>query len=361
MIASVSEGRVSPARSTADVTDSTRSSSEVLPGIARGIALFFGGFTFLNLLGEVLHSGFDATLWWVNLRPLPGGLATGFLAFVAALLFGFAWRGGFQSRIWRAVFVTSMAVLILASIRDAISFYRLLAAGSIGASFPASFSVFVGLSLLLVVVGTRQPHEQDSQRSGGKEKLSLAAAFAIWMAGFPLLQIHSFGWTDYRRPADVAVVFGCRVYRSGDLSPPLADRVRSAAQLYEQGLVRYLIMSGGPGMGDVHETDAMQRYAVELGVPPERILIDREGLSTRATVSNSLPIIRENKFRRVLAVSNYYHLPRIKLCFQRAGQQVFTVPSQHTFGLRMRSFQLAREVVALWAYYLEPVTRLRLG
>ena len=343
-----------PTRSIPVTADSTNSSSGILRGLARGIALFFGGFTFLNLLGEVLHSGFDATLWWVNLRPLSGGLATGVLAFVAALLFGFAWRGGFQSRIWRAVFVTSMAALILASVRDAISFYRLLAVGSIGASFPASFSVFVGLSLLLVVFGTRQPGERDSQRSGGKEKLSLAVAFAIWMAGFPLLQIHSFGWTDYRRPADV-------VYRSGNLSPPLADRVRSAAQLYEQGLVRYLIMSGGPGMGDVHETDAMQRYAVELGVPPERILIDREGLSTRATVSNTLPIIRENKFRRVLAVSNYYHLPRIKLCFQRAGQQVFTVPSRHTFGFRMRSFQLAREVVALWAYYLEPMTRLRRG
>lgn len=342
-------------------TDSTKNSSEILPGIARGIALFFGGFTFLNLLGEVLHSGFDATIWWVDLAPLPGALATGLLSLVAALLFRVAWRGGFQTRLWRAVFVASMAVLILASVRDAFSFYRLLSAGSIGASFPASFSLFVGLSLLAVVVGTRPPAELESQRSCGKEKLSLAAAFAIWMAGFPLLQIHSFGWTDYRRPADVAVVFGCRVYRSGNLSPPLADRVRSAAQLYEQGLVRYLIMSGGPGMGDVHETDAMRHYAVELGVPPERILIDRKGLSTRATVDNTLPIIRQHQFRRVLAVSNYYHLPRIKLCFQRAGQQVFTVPSRHTFGLRMRSFQLAREVVALWAYYLEPVTRLRLG
>ena len=338
-------------------TDSTKNSPKVLPGIARGIALFFGGFTFLNLLGEMLYPGFDATIWWVNLRPLPGALATGFLALIDALLFRVAWQGGFQTRIGRAVFVTSMAVLILASVRDAASYYRMLAFGSIG----ASFSVFVSLSLLIVVIGTRWRRDPESPRLGSKEKLSLAAAFAIWMIGFPLLQIHSFGWTDYCRPADVAVVFGGRVYRSGNLSPPLADRVRSAAQLYEQGLVRYVIMSGGPGLGKVHETDAMQRYAVELGVPADRILIDREGLSTRATVNNTLPIIREYQFTRVLAVSNYYHLPRIKLCFQRAGQQVFTVPSGHTFGFRMRPFQLAREVVALWAYYLEPVTRLRPG
>lgn len=352
---------MSPTQAIPVTADSTNSSLGILRGLARGIAFFFGGFTFLNLLGEVLHSGFDATIWWVSLRPLPGAFASAFLFLVAALLLIAAWRGGFQTRVWRAVFVSSMAVLILASVRDAVSFYRLLSAGSIGASFPASFSVFVGLSLLLVVFGTRNPREPESPKSGRSEKLALATALAVWMAGFPLLQIHSFGWTDYRRQADVAVVFGCRVYRSGDLSPPLADRVRSAAQLYEQGLVRYLIMSGGPGMGDVHETDAMRRYAVELGVPPERILIDRAGLSTRATVNNTLPVIRKRNFRRVLAVSNYYHLPRIKLCFQRAGQQVFTVPSRHTFGFRMRSFQLAREVIALWAYYLEPVTRLRLG
>ncbi|MBC8289528.1 MAG: YdcF family protein [Planctomycetes bacterium] len=344
-------------------TDSTAKPRGLLRGVARGIALFFGGFTFLNLLGEFLHSGFDATIWWINLRPLADAYSTALLIPVAGLLLFVAWRGGFHTRLGRLIFVAAMTALILASVRDALSFYWLLAASSIGASFPASFSVFVGLSLLLVLLGTRHQPERsgDSTKTPHREKFALATAFAVWMAGFPLLQIHCFGWTDYRRPADVAVVFGCRVYRSGNLSPPLADRVRSAAQLYEQGLVRYLIMSGGPGMGDVHETDAMRRFAVELGVPVERILIDREGLSTSATIRNTLPLIREHNFRRILAVSNYYHLPRIKLCFQRAGQQVFTVPSCHTFGLRMRSWQLAREVVALWAYYLEPVTRVRLG
>jgi uncharacterized SAM-binding protein YcdF (DUF218 family) len=331
-----------------------------LRGVSRGIAFFFGGFSLLNLLGESIHPGFDATIWWANLRPLPDWVAMPFLLLAAVSLLTVSVRGEIRSRPIRMVFLATMLTLIFTSARDAVSFYRLLADGEIAASFPFSFSVFVGFSLVLVVVGTwhRQATGEERAKTSRREKLAFASSLALWMAGFPLLQIHCFGWTDYRRPADVAIVFGCRVYRSGALSPPLADRVRSACQLYEQGLVRHLIMSGGPGMGDVHETDAMRRYAIELGVPAENILVDRSGLSTSETVRNTVPLIRKHDFRRVLAVSNYYHLPRIKLCFQRAGQRVFTVPSRHTFGWRLRSWQLAREVVALWAYYLEPMKQL---
>ena len=109
-------------------------------------------------------------------------------------------------------------------------------------------------------------------------------------------------------------------------------------------------------MGSIHETEAMRDLAIRLGIPPERILVDPDGLSTRATVRNTVPLIRRHGFRRILAVSHYYHLPRIKLCFQRAGISVYTVPSQHSIRLPRQSWQLTREVLALWAYYLEPLT-----
>jgi uncharacterized SAM-binding protein YcdF (DUF218 family) len=57
-----------------------------------------------------------------------------------------------------------------------------------------------------------------------------------------------------------------------------------------------------------------------------------------------------------LAVSHGYHLPRVKLTFQRAGVEAYTVPARETFVLPHRPFLLAREVVALWAYYLRPIS-----
>ena len=54
---------------------------------------------------------------------------------------------------------------------------------------------------------------------------------------------------------------------------------------------------------------------------------------------------------RILAVSHFYHLPRIKMTFQRYGRDVYTVPSETTMYALM-PYQLAREDAAFWAYYL---------
>ncbi len=37
---------------------------------ARGLALFLGGFGLLNVVGDFWHPGFDANVWWLDLRRL---------------------------------------------------------------------------------------------------------------------------------------------------------------------------------------------------------------------------------------------------------------------------------------------------
>ena len=54
----------------------------------------------------------------------------------------------------------------------------------------------------------------------------------------------------------------------------------------------------------------------------------------------------------MLAVSHFYHLPRIKLEYQRYGVDVLTVPAHEQRRLRRLPFFIAREVVAIWAYYV---------
>ena len=42
----------------------------MLESLARGFALFLGAFALLNVLGDLWRPGFDATLWWIDLRWL---------------------------------------------------------------------------------------------------------------------------------------------------------------------------------------------------------------------------------------------------------------------------------------------------
>ena len=100
----------------------------------------------------------------------------------------------------------------------------------------------------------------------------------------------------------------------------------------------------------------MKRMALQLGVKEQDVLIDETGLNTQATVKNSEAIFARLQASRVLVVSHFYHLPRIKLAYQRAGWDVYTVPAKETYVLRQTPYNMAREVAALWVYYLRPLS-----
>lgn len=232
------------------------------------------------------------------------------------------------------------------------TYYRLLFFGMITTSVPVPLSLFLAAELLMIVWFCIRPARITSQ---SRKTGLVLAGFAGCVVLFPLAQMLFFGHTDYRRPADVAVVLGARAYADGHPSTALEDRVTTACELYFHGQVGKLIFSGGPGDGSVHETESMCRLAIKLGVRPADILLDTGGINTQATVRDTLPMLKELGAKKVLVVSHFYHLPRVKLAYQRAGWDVYTVPAHQQYFLRQTPFYMAREVAALWVYYLRPI------
>lgn len=245
-------------------------------------------------------------------------------------------------------------LLCFAASANTAQFYLLLARKAVYAGVPIPLSLLIATAFALIsvvsVTGTR-----GEVSNGGLVRtmiMCVACAFVL-----PVAQMFCFGKTDYRRPADLAVVPGAKAYADGRPSDALADRVRTACQLYHEHLVRKLLFSGGPGEGAIHETESMKRMALRLGVKAEDILVDEAGLNTRATAHNTEAICSRLRVSRVLVVSHFYHLPRIKLAFQRDGWEVYTVPANEPRLLRQLPYCIAREVAALWAYYLRPLAR----
>lgn len=319
--------------------------------IARGLALLLGVFTLLNVIGAYRNPGFDANLWWIDVRfanPVARSLllmATG----IGLMSFGIYPRWA-PCRGW----LLSLLLLLLlgAAAMNSWTFYRLVTAGVVRSRsvMPLSLAVMGLLGLILWGIQFRG----RAKSTFAFDRVVFVTSMVLGAVCFPLAQMYSFGLTDYRRPADVIVVFGCRVTKSGVPSMALADRVKTGVELYQQGLGNRLVFSGGPGDGEIHETEAMRDLAVSLGVPPSAIELDREGLNTQATVANMVQKSGSTSRPRVLAVSNFYHLPRIKLCFRRAGWEVWTVPARETRRLYYQEKFMLREVAALWWYYLNP-------
>ncbi|MBN9691642.1 MAG: YdcF family protein [Verrucomicrobia bacterium] len=309
---------------------------------ARGLALFLSGFTLLNAAGVGGLNPGHANLWWIDLRafgaPVSWLLEVGF---AGALL---AWVVRPEMGASRRRMTLALTGLFLAfALINAATVSLLLVRG--GIQNPHGVTLSGCLSLALTGLLWAQHARPPVQRGWG----NTLAAGAIIALGFPLLQAFCFGKTDYRRPAQVALVLGARVYADGQLSDAVADRVRTAAELYREGWVERLIVSGGPGDGAVHETEAMQRYAESLGVPASALSADPLGFNTAATVKNTRIQLAG---QRVLVVSEFYHLPRLKLAFAQAGIEVFTVPAKPDHWLRnwpIRS--LIREVPAFWLYW----------
>jgi len=316
--------------------------------ITRAFALFVALLTTINLMGDLLWPDFDASIWWISLGVLPEWLGKSLLAASALALLAFAFRWPCAAR--RAPFTASLALVLGGfAAMNAITFYFLLATDRIAAGFPVPLSSLICIGMLLVARDAWLCH------SGWQRGLTwrVVAGCLVLFGAFPLAQMLFFGNTDYRRPADAVVVFGARAYKDGRLSDALEDRVRTACELYRSGLARRLVMSGGPGDGAIHETEAMRRYAIEHGVRPEDIFLDEQGLNTEATVRNTVPLFRQWDAGRVLAVSHFYHLPRIKLSYQRAGFEVCTVPARQKYFLSQMPYNMAREVAAFWTYYVK--------
>lgn len=320
--------------------------------VARGLALLLGAFSLLNVLGELRNPGFDANLWWIDLRFANRTVNKVLMVSAGLGLLTFAVRPRFSPlRGWG---LCSLLVLLMsAAAFNWWTFHRLVASHVVQSSalIPLSAVVVGVLALILwgLMFRTRFRESRLLDR--------LAMIFTVAVSGllFPLAQMYCFGLTDYRRPADVIVVFGCRALASGQPSMALADRVATGVELYHAGFADRLVFSGGPGDGDVHETEAMRNWAMRLGVPAEAIELDREGLNTQATVSNLVARYKSASSQpRVLTVSNYYHLPRIKLCFRRSGWEVWTVPAVDSNRMYNQEWSMLREVLALWWYYLNP-------
>src|SRR6266481_5484501 len=89
---------------------SSSPSDFVWDSLPRGLALFLGGFSLLNLMGGFRSANFDATSWWVDLRFLPFGVARLLLLVSALCLIGFAVRP--PRSVWRRwLTIGSLALL----------------------------------------------------------------------------------------------------------------------------------------------------------------------------------------------------------------------------------------------------------
>lgn len=185
-----------------------------------------------------------------------------------------------------------------------------------------------------------------------RKTLVCAAIFAIVLyVGWTYFAIASQAEQDEARRADVIVVFGAAEY-SGKPSPVYRARLEHAYYLYRRGLAPFVITSGGPGDSKFSEGAVGRDFLVAQGIPETNVIAETTATDTADSAERVANIMRSNGMRSCLAVSDGYHLYRIKKMLAKQGIEAFGSPRLNTkqqSGLEKAGTYL-REVVSftLW-------------
>lgn len=141
---------------------------------------------------------------------------------------------------------------------------------------------------------------------------------------------------------DAAVVLGCGVYNNEYPSPLLRERLDAAVELFHEGVVNKLIMSGDHGQDNYNEVAVMKQYAIDEGVPSEAIFMDHAGFSTYESVFRARDIFMADS---VLIVSQEYHVYRALYVAEALGLEAYAVSADKT-RLSGQTARDLREILA---------------
>ncbi|NJR40007.1 MAG: YdcF family protein [Leptolyngbyaceae cyanobacterium CSU_1_4] len=137
--------------------------------------------------------------------------------------------------------------------------------------------------------------------------------------------------------ADAVVVLGGAVKPQTAPRPWIdvneaGDRPIYAAQLYLQGKVPLIILSGGRiewqgGGGTSSESADMAKLVEAMGVPATVILQDPTSLNTRENAVNVKKIMQDRGIQKILLVTSALHMPRSMAIFKKLGIEAIAAPT----------------------------------
>jgi vancomycin permeability regulator SanA len=118
-----------------------------------------------------------------------------------------------------------------------------------------------------------------------------------------LEEIKSF---DELESFQVALVLGAKVY-SDHISDVFKDRIDSAIELYKEGKIDKILVSGDHGTREYDEVNTAKEYLLKNNVKEEDIFLDHAGFDTYDSIYRAKEVFGINN---VIIVSQNFHLKR---------------------------------------------------
>lgn len=177
--------------------------------------------------------------------------------------------------------------------------------------------------------------------------LSLLAVFSL-ISFYILRDAHK----QELRHADAIIVFGAAEY-DGRPSPVFRARLDHANQLFRQGLASVIITTGGAAADPrFSEGGVGHDYLMRKGVPEAALIAETQASDTAESAERVAAIMQENHMTSCIAVSDAYHMFRIRRMLAHRRLQVFLAPrpDSRPKSLWLSAIALVRESASFLAW-----------
>lgn len=135
---------------------------------------------------------------------------------------------------------------------------------------------------------------------------------------------------------EIAIVFGAGLKPDGTPNDMLKDRLDTATELYNEGKIEKILLSGDNSLVEYNEPQAMYDYLVfTKEIPPENVVRDFAGLRTYDTCARAKNIWKIDK---AILISQGYHLSRA----------IFTC---NTLGVQSTGYSATKDIYIGETYY----------
>src|SRR3989454_5665837 len=158
------------------------------------------------------------------------------------------------------------------------------------------------------------------------------------------------------RPADAIVVFGAAEY-AGRPSPVYRARLDHAYDLFQRGAAPVVITTGGAAADPTFSEGGVGHdYLMHRGIPEAKLIAETQGSDTASSAERVAVIMRTNRMRSCVAVSDAYHVFRIRKLLEHEGVQVYVAPrpDSRPHSAWQRGWAMLREAVGylLWRLHI---------
>lgn len=157
---------------------------------------------------------------------------------------------------------------------------------------------------------------------------ALIGLVALYLAA-TFLDVWLTSRREFTGDVSAAIVLGAAQY-NGQPSPVLRGRLDHAAELYFDGTVDVLVVTGGNQEGDITtEAKAGYDYLRErAGVPDEQLRLEVDGKSTYESLAATARFLAREGITEVVIVTDPYHARRAQLVAEEVGLSSQVSPTE---------------------------------